>query len=148
MFDNFTLIFGEPDSFDINPNSEEYDNSQQKVTPILSLNIEVYYGKIPSRVYWNCVKWDCKYVGERECMVSEKMVYFWDFLDLSEYHMAAWVFIYLFCGKQWLENQYISKCQYEYIRIDMSLNRPIQIHANLLKINFVLNQFLVKSISA
>lgn len=31
-----------------------------------------------------CVKWDCKYVGERECMASERMVYFWDFLDLSE----------------------------------------------------------------
>lgn len=31
-----------------------------------------------------CVKWDCKYVGERECMIFERTVYFGDFLDLSE----------------------------------------------------------------
>lgn len=65
MFDNFTLIFGEPDSFDINPNSEEYGNSQQKVIPILSLNIEVYYGKIPSRVYWNLCQMGLQVCGRK-----------------------------------------------------------------------------------
>lgn len=45
------IIFGEPDVFDINANSEEHVNSQLKVIFIFALNKEVYYGMFPSRAY-------------------------------------------------------------------------------------------------